>query len=163
MTVHTRVQRGTKASLVRHEEWRCKNSMAIQCMYTTSPTETLTCTHPIDTPTHLPLLDNMIQGIYWFVGFQMLSCVAFLLPNCLLQFPDEHFKLSKLLQERLVGKEHNVLDIVVGLWSTAPLVQFPLLQGLMRVYAFQDAQPPKRRRGTSTGKWKRVNQLCTML
>lgn len=49
-----------------------------------------------------------------------------------------------------MGKERNILDIVVGLWSTTPLVQLPLLQGLMRVYAFQDAQSPERKRGTRT-------------
>ena len=54
-----------------------------------------------------------------------------------------------------MGKERNVLDIVVSLWSTTALVELPLLQGLMGVDAFQDAQSPGgRKRRTHTGKWK---------
>lgn len=112
-------------------------------------------THNVSTPAHphphRPLFDNVVQSIYWFVGLQVLSCVFFLLPNGPLQLPDKYLKLSKLLQQRLVGKERNVLDIVVGLWSTTALVQLFLLQGLMWVDALQDAQPPgEGKRATST-------------
>lgn len=94
---------------------------------------------PTDAHPHRPLFDDVVQSIYWFVGLQVLSCVLFLLPNSPLQLPDKHLKLSKLLQQRLMGKERNVLDVVVRPWSTTALVQLFLLQGLMWVDAFQDA------------------------
>ena len=52
-----------------------------------------------------------------------------------------------------MGEEGNVLDIIVGSYSTTAFVQLPLLQGLMRVDTLQDTQPPGgRKRKTVTGK-----------
>lgn len=85
----------------------------------------------------------MIQCVDGSVLLQLLCSAQLVFMESSLEPPHKDPELSELVKERLVGKERNVLGVVVGLVSCTAFVHLLGILWLVWVDSFQNAQTSK--------------------